>query len=315
MDEGSPTLSKSKVNGHLGIDNPFNQVNSEPGDKRVDGTNGNAQDDRAQMQDKGDDLVLNLNLNSNSNLSPDVGHVWDCHNQAIKTTVLVGDNRDECADGLNVVITETALEAAPINDAEDKGLSPIIHTSSSSSSSKTKTAPLSSNGYSKELVLLNQLSQDKGRLSRDSGLEDEVNQGNSCSVQLTKDASIPPGFCVEKDLAPPGFERPVAASVNGGGKELLNERQRTPAESRVTRSQLKKTMAQESRKQRTSANRKQRTVASVETTDSMKQLAEEALKVGELLGVKVISHKANAIKRITDSLKANNGACSTRNRR
>jgi len=40
-------------------------------------------------------------------------------------------------------------------------------------------------------------------------------------------------------------------------------------------------------------------------TESMKQLAEEALKVGELLGVKVISHRANAVKRITDSIKAN----------
>ena len=161
-------------------------------------------------------------------------------------------------------------------------------------------------------MLLNQLSQDKGRLSRGSGLEDEVNQGNSCSVQ---DASVPPGFCVEKDFEPPGFERPVTANVNGGGKELLNRRQRTLAESRVTRSQLKKTMAQARRQHCTSANRKQHTVASVETTDSMKQHAEEALKVGELLGVKVISHKANAIKRITDSLKAKNGACSTRNRR
>uniref|UniRef100_A0A7C9D2S7 Uncharacterized protein n=2 Tax=Opuntia streptacantha TaxID=393608 RepID=A0A7C9D2S7_OPUST len=45
---------------------------------------------------------------------------------------------------------------------------------------------------------------------------------------------------------------------------------------------------------------------SIESTESMKQLAEEALKVGELLGVKVISHRANAVKRITESLKTNN---------
>jgi len=44
---------------------------------------------------------------------------------------------------------------------------------------------------------------------------------------------------------------------------------------------------------------------SIETTESMIKLAEEALAVGELLGVKVISHKANVVKRITDSLKSN----------
>ena len=49
---------------------------------------------------------------------------------------------------------------------------------------------------------------------------------------------------------------------------------------------------------------------STDTTESMKKLAEEALVVGELLGVKVISHKAKAVKRITDSIKANRGtAC------
>ena len=36
----------------------------------------------------------------------------------------------------------------------------------------------------------------------------------------------------------------------------------------------------------------------------MIQLAEEALAVGELLGVKVTSHKDNAVKRITDTLKS-----------
>ena len=36
----------------------------------------------------------------------------------------------------------------------------------------------------------------------------------------------------------------------------------------------------------------------------MKKLAEEALRVGEMLGIKVISHRANAIKGITGSIKA-----------
>ena len=43
---------------------------------------------------------------------------------------------------------------------------------------------------------------------------------------------------------------------------------------------------------------------SIETTESMIQQAEEALAVGELLGIKVTSHRENAIKRITDTLKS-----------
>jgi len=43
---------------------------------------------------------------------------------------------------------------------------------------------------------------------------------------------------------------------------------------------------------------------SIESTESMKKLAEEALRVGEMLGIKVISHRAKAIKGITDSIKA-----------
>jgi len=51
---------------------------------------------------------------------------------------------------------------------------------------------------------------------------------------------------------------------------------------------------------------------SVETTDSMVQLAEEALEIGRLLGVEVVTYKAKAVKRITDSLKFNKGAQSRR---
>ena len=42
---------------------------------------------------------------------------------------------------------------------------------------------------------------------------------------------------------------------------------------------------------------------SIRTTESMRKLAEDSLEVGELLGLKVVAHKENAIKRITQSLK------------
>jgi len=39
------------------------------------------------------------------------------------------------------------------------------------------------------------------------------------------------------------------------------------------------------------------------TTESMVKIANEALEIGELLGIKVVSHRKNAVKRITSSLK------------
>ena len=44
---------------------------------------------------------------------------------------------------------------------------------------------------------------------------------------------------------------------------------------------------------------------SIETTGSMRREAEEALRVGEMLGIKVVRHRENAVKRITSTLKAN----------
>ena len=39
------------------------------------------------------------------------------------------------------------------------------------------------------------------------------------------------------------------------------------------------------------------------TTESMLKLANEALEIGEVLGLRVISKRKNALKRITSSLK------------
>jgi len=42
---------------------------------------------------------------------------------------------------------------------------------------------------------------------------------------------------------------------------------------------------------------------SAETTESMMKMAREALEIGEVLGIKVIGKKENALKSITSSLK------------
>ena len=83
--------------------------------------------------------------------------------------------------------------------------------------------------------------------------------------------------------------------------------------SRVTRSQMRKAKTQATVKHSAVKKRgdgiknvkvKHCDRQSIESTESMKKLAEEAFRVGEILGIKVISHRANAVKGITDSIKA-----------
>jgi len=56
---------------------------------------------------------------------------------------------------------------------------------------------------------------------------------------------------------------------------------------------------------------------SVATTESIRNVAEEAPEIGELLGLKVVANRENAIKRITESLKnarVSKGNCKECNR-
>jgi len=152
-----------------------------------------------------------------------------------------------------------------------------------------------------------------------------VNQSEFCPVQPERAVSTPPGFGIVKGPAPPGFDGPAAPNVNTSGKVKASRRHTSQAVgSRVARSQMKKARTQEIRSQSTVArtNSEKKYVEdspfgrqSIETTEIMKQLVEEALEVGELLGVKVISHKANAVKRIIDNLKSNSDTRFMRARR
>jgi len=149
-----------------------------------------------------------------------------------------------------------------------------------------------------------------------------VNQHESCSVLRGSEVSAPPGFGIRKSPAPLGFDGPASPHVSTGCKVKASRGPTAPSVGRrVTRSQKKKGKKQAVR----SPNKGARTNSvmecvdgnllgrkSIETTESMIKLAEEALEMGELLGVKVISHKANVIKRITNSLKSNRGTSSMR---
>ena len=105
--------------------------------------------------------------------------------------------------------------------------------------------------------------------------------------------------------SPPGFEGTV--SKIGTAEEEGKSRTRKGKSGEVkrfTRSQLRKEFAQIEGNRTIEKRSPQGRRDSTETTASMRQEAEEAIKFGELLGVKVISHRENAIKRITSTLKA-----------
>jgi len=157
-----------------------------------------------------------------------------------------------------------------------------------SSGTKTKTAQLSGNDFSVELRKINQASFEQKRKIQGAEEEDEVNQSDPDQAQLDSVGSAPPGFGKVKSQAPPGLFGSSPLSVNPSSMAKASPSPKgTPVVSRASKSQ-----------------KKQGRKKSMETTESMIQVAEEALAVGELLGVKVISQKENAIKRITDTLKS-----------
>ena len=283
--------------------------------------------DETQARAGGCGCDLNLNLNSNS-FSP---QPRDYHNETIKVLDVVDNNREARVNGLNAGRVEGLLEKSPLitMDAEDEGVagrseqrSMSNGASSLESSTKTKTAQLSGNGYSTEMVKINQLTHDQARMTQVADLQKEVNQYVICPVQPESEVSTPPDSGIEKNSAPPGFEGSTATKASLRGKGKARGRHADPTASiRVTRSQLKKARTPEVGSRSTVARTRPKmkyvedshcSRQSIESTESMTQLAEEALKVGELLGVKVISHRANAVKRITESLKTNRGKCSGR---
>jgi len=307
------------------------QLHLDCGNRQVLGNNGVLQggSEVEQAQDRRCDL--NLNLNSNSPRHLDLHR--DCHIEAVKALVLGDANHDGCVEGLSVGKLQGEAERTQANALDavlvgTQGLLEDRHKAndavSFSSSSKTKTAQLSGNDYSMEMEKINQLKIDQLRRVQVDDLQDEVNQIVPCPVQSGSVVSVPPGFGIQGDSSPPDFEGSTAQVSSVFGKGLAKRKHTAPVVAkRMTRSQVKKTKTQVSRRQsntvRTRAGKLNVEVSptgrlSIDTTESMKKLAEKALAVGELLGVKVISHKANAVKRITDSLKVNRGTGSSQAR-
>jgi len=312
ISSGSPiSKDKGRIAGTVSAGNIEDQAHLDHAYCQKDHSIGAVHGGYVDGQAQGGSCNLNSNLNSNG------AHHEEQHrehpNGVLKSLVNENVNQESCRDGLIVDRLEGEVEGQPLlpSVVEAEQLAEQVEgrilsneAISYSSSTKTKVAQLSGNDYSEEMRKINCLSHEQSRFKQAADFEVEVNQQESCSVMRESEISAPPGFNIRKNLAPLGFEG--SASPHGSTDRKAKASRRPTAQSvgrRVTRSQIKKGKKQTVRYPTKGAGTSSR--KSIETTESMRKLAEEALEIGEILGVKVISHKANAIKRITDSLKSN----------
>ena len=189
---------------------------------------------------------------------------------------------------------------------------------SSASSSKTKTADLSGNGLSEVMAKIKchapSQSEEVNGYTLHSVIQPKQGIGNSkLSNGLnhsshSSELSAPPGFSLPieegggETLAPPSFEGFKDSELKSSHKGKTLKRHTLNTEKRLTRSQAKMG------KKFSSLDEGARGVNSLGsdsegTTDSMIQLAKESLEIGEILRIKVIGNKKNALKGITNSLK------------
>jgi len=244
--------------------------------------------------------VLFSNSNSKSiPLDPrEVGFLRDSISAAATPFNEMDVTRGECAAVHLEAVAARVLEGEPAFMKEAEGgidIDPITDACRQASVTRTLTADLSGNNYSEEVTKVNQLLKRKTQASQGENFVGKATQSqNKDGQDHSETNSIPPGF--ESTATKTGCAEQKGKSASRKGK---------PGEvTRFTRSQLRKKSAQNEGARTKEKRELHGRRNSVETTDSMKKSAEEALQVGELIGVKIISHRDNAIKRITDTLKA-----------
>ena len=176
LDEDSSGESISKGNGKIDVMHSDggmeDQVNLDHGNGQENHSIGDVQggNDEDQVRSGCCDLKLKLN----SNLTHHVDQPWDYHYEAIKAAAMVDDNQEVCDENMNVGRIEGVLEKSPLitMDPEAEGVVGLMGgrtmsnvATSYSSSTKTKTAQLSGNDYSVEMVKITQLRHEQLRMN------------------------------------------------------------------------------------------------------------------------------------------------------
>jgi len=129
-----------------------------------------------------------------------------------------------------------------------------------------------------------------------NAMEDEGDVERPCfQGNMGEETPPPPGFEDQEQANshPPGFEYLATNQAHQRNLELNNKPDSSAR--RVTRSQV--------RKNALNAKESPQKTKSPETSESMVKLAKEALEIGRILGIKVVTHERAAIRSITASLK------------
>jgi len=294
-----PDLISSKVNEVGGLRaEGSNQVEGSR-KEAIGGVQSGGDEGQAESEGEGGTPESNSNLNSKSaQVTPrTLGVCRDSHLVKGASLSPMSGNRGEEASELNTVEAARVLGRDPEIKEDDGKLEKheaVVEDRSQASGTRTVTADLSDNNYSEEVRKLIQLKQCKSQVPQGEDLEVEEDQSTGSYGQS------------ESEGAPPGFEGQLLKSAGVARKRKGRcSKGITKEEKRVTRSQMRKSRARTVgyRNRLVKSAIKRRT--SIETTGSMRREAEEALRVGEMLGIKVVRHRENAVKRITSTLKAN----------
>ena len=196
-------------------------------------------------------------------------------------------------------------------------------------SSKTKTAQLSGNGYSEEMKKMYyhtpaQSEEVEGFISPGFTKNQHAigNSENLRGLSLNNQSSVmiaPPGFNDQfeegsgETLIPPGFEGLNDSKVCITRKGKRSKGHLVNSEKRVTRSQVKARREFGDTLQNTLNRRlpgrggeevSPRGIGATNNTDSTVKLVKESFEMGELLGIRVIGNKDDAIKNFTQILRS-----------
>ena len=258
----------------------------------------------------------------NSNHTNVVGQPRDSPFGSINLVDEVEKNSKLCDEGLEDARSEGVVGESPLIEGEDEerngqlaGMRVSNDALSDYSSTKSKSAQLSGNGFSEEMEKIFRHKQvNKAEFNQQSTNGTGFHVSELPVGPQESDLSIPPGFGIAEEAVPPGFVITTVPEASPARKLKGKRRFIDQSAKRMTRSQVKQSKKNEasnnSALDRMASRRKgvegsPQGGDSASASESILKLAGESIEIGKVLGIKVISNGAKAIKRITGSIKSN----------
>jgi len=189
----------------------------------------------------------------NSNHTNDVSQPRDSPFGSINSVGEVEKNSKLCNEGLEDARSEGVVGEAPLFEGEDEegngqlaGLRVSNDALSDYSSTKTKSAQLSGNGFSEEMEKIFRLKQvNKAEFYQQSIIGNGIQVNELRADPQESDLSIPPGFGIAEDAVPPGFLTTIVPEANQARKLKGKRRIIVHSAKRMTRSQVKQSKKNE----------------------------------------------------------------------